>query len=204
VIGFFDQEDLKSIYTKGVQFYPAFVRRVDDPLGLHRVRVEIPGFIALSSWAFPVTMGGGSEVRGGHVVPAVDSLVFVVLLYGDEERPIYFGGSWALEQAPHDIRVAGTKAHLIQSLEFGKLGTMAFRATINETPGQRLVRLYVADTSDPNDEQVLASLEFDLEKRGITLFGLSGVSIKGTGFVDIDSPQLTLNDRLVISKAGPL
>lgn len=199
--GFSDTEAHRQDLTKHVMEYPAFVRHVDDPLGLHRVRCEIPGYMKLTPWAFPLTNGGGSANRGAHIVPIVGSIVFVRFLYGDDERPVYSGGSWSSGMPPADVRAAGKEAHKIQALEIGALGDLSFRATVDERTGHRAVKIYAIDTTD---DEVVASLEFDLEQRGVSLFGLAGVDIQGRGFVNIDAPQVQINDRLVATKAGPI
>ena len=199
--GFNDTDAFRRDITKQVMEYPAFVRHVDDPLGLHRVRCEIPGYMALTPWAFPHTNGGGSGDRGAHIVPKEGSIVFVRFLFGDDERPVYSGGSWGNGQPPADVRAAGKEAHKIQALEIGALGDLSFRATVDERSGHRGVKIYAIDTTD---DEVVASLEFDLEQRGVSLFGLAGVDIQGRGFVNIEAPQVQINERLVLTKSGPI
>lgn len=198
--GFTDIEAYKAGLLKEVKTYPGFVRQVDDPLGLHRVRVEIPGYMALTPWAFPEVSGGGMA-RGGHIVPEVNNIVFVRFLFGDDERPIYSGASWGTPQVPADIKAAGKQAHLVQGLEISKLGDLSFRVTIDERPGKRAVKVYAVDVTD---NEIIASLEFDLEKRGLSIFGLAGVDIQARGFVNVDAAQVQVHDRLVLEKAGPI
>ena len=198
--GFTDSEAYKAGLLKEVKRYPGFVKDVNDPLGLHRVRVHIPGYMDLTPWAFPEIAGGGAA-RGGHIVPEAGCPVFVTFLYGDDERPIYSGCGWGTPNVPADIKAAGKEAHLIQALEISKLGDLSFRVTIDERPGKRAVKLYAIDVTD---NEVIASLEFDLEKRGLSLFGLAGVDIQGRGFVNVDAAQVQIHDRLVLEKAGPI
>ena len=64
--GEFDTDDPR--YTA---LYIGEVVDRDDPEGLGRVRLRIPGLVdPASSWAFPLgTVGGGSDRRGFFSVP---------------------------------------------------------------------------------------------------------------------------------------
>jgi hypothetical protein len=147
-------------------------------------------------------IGGPAKAAGEvNVLALVKGEERYVFLYGDDERPVYSGGSWSSGMPPADVRAAGKEAHKIQALEIGALGDLSFRATVDERTGHRAVKIYAIDTTD---DEVVASLEFDLEQRGVSLFGLAGVDIQGRGFVNIDAPQVQINDRLVATKAGPI
>ncbi len=173
--------------TRRWGLYDGFVIDTKDPRQLRRVRVNIPGICKDTGWARPKTMGGGGAQRGGHVVPDVGHTVYVQFVNGDTRSPVYECGSWGTTEAgpelPTDIVAAGADGPLVSSLEFAR-GSLAVRLTVDERQGQRTWRV-VAVQKSGEAETVLGSIELDLEKRVLDLFGLAGVQIRSKGFVDI-------------------
>ena len=68
----------------------------EDPEGIGRVRVRIPGLVEpASNWAFPLgTVGGGSDRRGFYSVPEKGAEVGVLFHQGDVDHPHYLCGHW--------------------------------------------------------------------------------------------------------------
>lgn len=180
----------------------AFVSDVEDPLGLHRIRYSIPGKLALSDWSWPRDAGGPQ--RGGHVVPRVGTMVVVNFIDGNKDLSVYSNGWWvnagARQTAPADLITAGKQAHLVQAFEIGDIGGIAFRATIDERIGQRSARVYAVDT-ETNLE--IVSIELDLEKRGIVIYGLTGIVLQSDGYIQATAPIVQINDRTAQTKGGP-
>lgn len=89
--GEFDTDDPR--YTA---LYIGQVVDREDPEGLGRVRVKIPGLVEpASAWAFPLgTLGGGSDRRGFFAVPEKDAEVGVLFHQGDIDHPYYLSGHW--------------------------------------------------------------------------------------------------------------
>jgi hypothetical protein len=82
-----------------------FVTRRDDPDGLGRVKVLIPGLFEpeTPNWAEPLgAPGGGSAQRGTFDPPAVDATVAVFFHRGDPDRPFYLVGPWGAPQGVSD------------------------------------------------------------------------------------------------------
>lgn len=85
-------------------FYRAFVCSTEDPMHLGRVRVRIPalhGVVGISPravedfnlpWASPGILINAGNDTGSYLTPPKGSLVFVTFEYGQQNRPIYFGG----------------------------------------------------------------------------------------------------------------
>lgn len=159
-----------------------------DPDGLHRVRVRIPGIAEPSTgWAFPLTAGGGSKGRGGHVVPDVGADVALWFHQGDPNgSAFYLAGWWGLPEAgtevPGDLATAGEDAHLVQVL---KIGRIVF--TVDERPGKRALRV--------EDTEGAGLIEVDLEQKGLLIEGLAGVVIKSLGAVVIDALTVNIKGR---------
>lgn len=98
----------------------------NDPEGLGRVRLLIPGIFQVPSpWALPLgTSGGGSAQRGFFSVPEVGADVGVLFAMGDYERPYYLGANWSKSELPTplsglstadvpNVRVIESKHHLV-------------------------------------------------------------------------------------------
>ena len=67
----------------------------DDPDGLGRVRVTVPGIIEESDWAWPMGgLGGGAPQRGSKFVPALNASVGIFFERGDPQAaPWYVTGN---------------------------------------------------------------------------------------------------------------
>lgn len=180
----------------------AFVSDVADPLGLHRIRFSIPGKMALSDWSWPRDAGGPQ--RGGHVVPRVGDMVVVNFIEGNKDLTVYSNGWWvnagSRQTAPTDIIAAGNQAHLVQAFEIGDIGGIAFRVTLDERVGRRSCRVYAVDTTTGIE---IVTLELDLEKRGIVIYGLTGIVLQSDGYIQATAPIVQINDRTAQTKGGP-
>lgn len=175
--------------------WAAYVRDNRDPEGLHRVRVEVPGLIELSAWAYPLTNGGGSQRRGGHAVPHVGALVVVQFIGGDPEYPIYHGGWWAKGKAPTLMAGAGEEAHRVSVLELGQVVlTVDERERDADLGIGRLVGITDTITGD--------EITFDLDGAGITIKASSELSIKADGIVNIEGAQVQIQGRIVSTTTG--
>lgn len=170
--------------------YPAVVADDEDPEGLHRVRVTIPGLVDPSAWAWPITAGGGSAQRGGHVVPAKGADVIVWFLGGDVERPVYAGGWWgkpdAGDESPADVTAVTDlkERRLVQSMQIGRV-----KITFDERPGKE--QFFVEDTVSGD------VIQLDLVTMGIRIEATAALILKSAGLVQIEGAQVTINDRPV-------
>lgn len=207
-----DDEDDDDGKDFGV--YPGYVVDNKDPDGRHRVRVHVPGLYERTAWAVPQTSGGGAvpnsagdATRGSgfHAAPRLNAVVFVSFLYGDPERPTYVGGDWGIvdgkSNMPADIVAAGKDAHLVQAGEW-RFADLSLRVVIDERPGKRALKVYAVDLQ--NSEDPIATIEIDLEGRGIVVYGLTGVAVQSSGFVQLTAPVLQLNERTVRTAAAPV
>jgi hypothetical protein len=187
---------IEDIQAGNLRYYAAYHGRVedaDDPEGLHRARITIPGLVEPSNWAFPITAGGGSAQRGGHVAPLKGADVVVWFLGGDLERPIYAGGWWGKPddggEMPTDVKEfegAPAEAAKVQSLEFERL-----KITVDERDGKRALSIQNKVSGD--------FITLDLENHGLHVRMSTAVLIEVLGVFDVKAAQITLNDRLVLS-----
>ncbi len=170
--------------------YPGVVVDNADPTGDHRVRVRIDGLLDPSAWARPLTAGGGSKERGGHLVPAVGADVYVQFVGGDVERPIYSGGHWSSKATAGDersleAREAGSEAHRVQTLELDDI-----RITVDERDGKRAVCLRNKKTND--------EITIDIKAGGLKVRMTSAILLEAIGLISLDAAQVTINGRNVM------
>lgn len=174
---------------------------IADPLGLHRVRVRVPGIIEpASAWASPLTMGGGGPGRGGHVVPGVGSDVLVLFVNGDPERPMYAAAGWGLpkggSEMPADARDTD-QPELVQTMQLGSMViTLDERERDAEAGTGQLFKVEDQTTGDV--------LLYDVRDQGWLLKGSSSVEVEAVGTVRIRGSQIFLNERLVLDIGGPI
>ncbi len=170
--------------------YPGVVVDVQDPLGLKRVQVQIPGMLERSAWAWPMgTAGGGSPGRGGMVSPVVGADVGVMFVLGDIQRPVYLPAHWGVRdgepEMPLPVRdVPPADAPKVQALQLGNLVV-----SVDERPGERKLSIEDTVTGD--------AIVWDLEKQGLRVKMTSGILIECDGLVKVNAAQVTVQDRLV-------
>ena len=175
--------------------WPAVVTNNEDPQGRHRVKTEVFGIVKETAWAEPLTSGGGSSARGGHMVPAIGSDVVVWFLGGDIDRPVYMASYWGVTdsgpEAPLTIANAGSSAHLVSEWQIGPL-----LFTVDERPrndsdgsGQRFV---ITDTAV--DKEIL---EYDFQNQGWRIESDFLIQIVTSGILRLEGTTVQINDRVV-------
>jgi hypothetical protein len=199
-------EDLRDEVHRYYGLQRGVVTSITDPKGLHRVQAIIPGIVEPNTdWLYPLTMGGGSPQRGGHVVPAVGSDVAIWFHQGDPQGAgAYAAAHWGLPTAgteiPGDVNDVGTQnPELVQSIEFpdatvangGSGGTL--RITVDERPGSRSLQILDLDVN----KQVQSVILLDRENRAIMLQAVSQIILKCTGAIVLQGLEVQINGRRV-------
>lgn len=174
---------------------PGFVRSIDDPDGLHRALVEIPGFADEPGlWCAP--FGGGAADHGGHVRAVVGQGVFVLFPAGDvDTQPHYLPGAWARptqgSQAPGAFRdLPPERAALVSALALD-----GFTVAVDGHGDSR--QLCVVDDR----------LGTKIQLNGLTgeVVIESAVSLKiKAPRVDITGVDVRINDRPVLIDSKPI
>lgn len=165
----------------------------DDPDGLGRVRVQVPGLVEpASGWAWPLgTGGGGGPDRGLFAVPEVGAEVAVFFHQGDVDHPHYLCAHWGAPGGASEV-----PAEASGSPDVRVLATASFRIVLDERAGRR--RLAVIDRATGD------GLELDAETHAVTLRGTSALRIECLGPLSIEALALTLNGRTVRPGAEPI
>lgn len=86
--------------------YRGLVTDNADPLGLARIRAQVPAFagVSLETWALPCVPyagdGGDGRPVGLHLIPPPGAHVWIEFEGGDPSFPIWTGCYWGDEQPP--------------------------------------------------------------------------------------------------------
>ena len=180
-------DDIEAHDTRLYGMYIGYVTQRDDPEGLGRVRVCIPGFIEPhSAWAWPLgTCGGGSKDRGFFAVPEVGAETAVFFNQGDPEAPHYisahYGKPDGISEVPEEAQVNPPDNRVI--------ATETFRIEMDETDGSRKLKL--------TDRKTGSHLVFDSEENTITLQGTTAIVIRSEGGIYLEAPTINIGGRVV-------
>jgi len=170
----------------------------DDPEGIGRVRVRIPGLVEpASAWAFPLgTLGGGSDRRGFFSVPEKGAEVGVLFHQGDVDHPYYLCGHWGKPdgqaEVPEPARgLPKEEAPQVRAFETGR-----FLFVFDDREGKEA--LVVKDKTSGDQ------IEFDGVGMGITIKATSALLLKADGVVNIEGASVQINGRLVLPGPKPI
>jgi hypothetical protein len=165
----------------------------DDPDGLGRVRVNVPGLLEpASGWAWPLgTVGGGGKDRGFFVVPELGAEVAVLFHQGDPDHVHYLCAHWGAPDGESEVPDEAGGSPDVRVIASG-----SFRIILDERPGRRHLAVIDRATGD--------GLELDAETHTVTLRATSGLRIESTGPLSIESLALTLNGRAVRAGLDPI
>lgn len=188
--GEFDTDDPR--YTA---LYIGDVVDREDPEGLGRVRVRIPGLVdPASAWAFPLgTVGGGSDRRGFFAVPEKGAEVGVLFHQGDVDHPFYLCGHWGKPdgkaEVPEPVRdLSKEDAPKVRAFE-----TERFLLVFDDRSGSEKLLLKDKSTEDlitidaGTGIRIKTAKDVTLEVEGNVV-----VTAKGDASVDVDG-DVTVN-----------
>lgn len=183
-------DDLEAQDSRQLGMCVGYVTHRDDPEGLGRVRVCIPGLVEPHGpWAWPLgTVGGGTKDRGFFAVPEVGAEVAVFFNRGDLDAPYYLSAHWGRGEVPEEAKKSPPDNRV--------LATETFRVEMDETVGGRRLRLTNRKTGD--------CLEFDAEANTVTLQGTTALTIKAVGTVRIEATQVVIAGRVVRPVGEPI
>lgn len=173
--------------TRLYGMYIGYVADRNDPEGLGRVRVCIPGLLEpYSAWAWPLgTVGGGSKDHGFFAVPEQGAEVAVFFNQGSVDAPHYLAAHWSRSNGESEVPEEAQKAPPDNRV----IATQTFRIELDESEGSRKLKLTNRKTSD--------ELVFDAEDNTITLQGTTAINIKAVGAISLEAAQITIAGRAV-------
>lgn len=170
-----------------------YVAQRDDPEGLGRVRVCIPGLHEPHGpWAWPLgSVGGGQRDRGFFAVPELGAEVAVFFREGDPTCPHYLSAHWGIVEGRSEV-----PAEAQGSTDARVFATETFRIVIDETAGRRRLELLNRQTSD----RVL----IDAEDHTISIEGTTAITLRTLGAVAIEGNHITIGGRVVRPVGDPI
>lgn len=160
--------------------YIGVVVNRDDPEGLGRVRIRVPGVIEpASNWAWPLgSSGGGNEDEGFFNVPSLNSEVGVFFKLGDPDHPYYLPANWGTGEVPEasddgdpDIKVLALKDYDI--VVDTRVTSKGFKI-VDKAAGDNLI-------------------EFNGVTRSMKISSTTSLEISSTGQISIDGLIVTIN-----------
>jgi uncharacterized protein involved in type VI secretion and phage assembly len=187
-------DDIGRRDTKLLGLYVGYVTHRDDPEGLGRVRVCIPGLVEpYGPWAWPLgTVGGGSKNRGFFAVPEEGAEVGILFNQGDLQAPYFLCGPHGTPDGKSEVP-REAQVHPPDNRVFA---TETFRIEVDETAGQKKLRLSNTRTGD--------SITLNDEDNTILIQGTTSITIKAVGAVNIEAAHVTIAGRVVKPVAGAI
>lgn len=191
-----DKEETAPRYY-GLEFGQVVDR--DDPEGLGRIRIIVPGIIdEPSGWVSPVggTLFGGGPQRGFFGVPPKGADVGVLFHRGDPERPYYlpahYGKPSTGEEVPTDVKEAPAKDRAdVYSFE-----TELWKLTFDDRKSNSKARIA--------HKALDLVLDLDGEKGVLEITGEAAINIKSNGFVNVDGAHVQIAGRVVMKTGKPI
>jgi uncharacterized protein involved in type VI secretion and phage assembly len=189
-------EDDEELRVDGLQVGEVVDR--EDPEGLGRVRVRIPGLVEpASAWAWPLgTVGGGSDRRGFFSVPEKGAEVGVLFHQGDVDHPHYLCGPWGKPDGQAEVPEPARGLSKADAPRVRALETDRFLLYFDDREGKEA--LVVKDKTSGDQ------IEFDGKGMGITVKATSALMLKADGMVSIDAAVVQINGRLVMPGTKPI
>lgn len=191
--GEFDTDDPR--YTA---LYIGEVVDREDPEGLGRVRVRIPGLVdPASPWAFPLgTVGGGSDRRGFFSVPEKGAEVGVLFHQGDVDHPFYLCGHWGKPNGQAEVPEPARGLPKEETPQVRAFETKRFLLAFDDREGKEAFLIKDKKSGD--------QIEFDGVAMGITIKATAGLVLKADGLVNIEGAAVQINGRLVLPGPKPI
>ena len=186
-------DDASGADSRVLGLHIGYVTDRDDPEQLGRVRVYIPGLIEPhSAWAWPLgTVGGGGKDAGLFGVPEVGFEVGVLFRQGSIDAPHYLTAHWGKPAGQTEVpeEAQGRPDNRV-------LATPTFRVELDETKGERKLKLTNRKTGD--------HLVFDAEQNTVTLEGTTSLTLRALGAIELDAPQVVIRGRVVRPTEAPI
>jgi uncharacterized protein involved in type VI secretion and phage assembly len=188
-------DDLDTGDTRHLGMYIGYVTDRDDPEGLGRVRVCIPGLVEPHGpWAWPLgTCGGGSRDCGFFAVPELGAEVAVFFNQGDLEAPHYLSAHWGRRDGRSEVPEEAQKSPPDNRV----IATETFRIELDESQGAR--KLKITDRRPGGGHLV-----FDAEDNTVTFQATTAITIKAVGAINLEAAVVTIAGRVVRPTAEPL
>lgn len=173
--------------------YAGVVADRDDPKGIGRIRVRIPGMHEPAGpWALPLGTGGAAKNVGQWWIPPTGAEVAVCFHRGNPDRPYYLAGNWTLGNVPEEAKGPTGKG----DPDVYVLASSDFAVVMDERAATKGMKLLHRPSGDV--------LEYDGLLRQWTLRATTAVKIESVGQIDIQGLAVTINGRPVLPINQPI
>lgn len=165
----------------------------DDPKGLGRVRVRVPGFYEPAGpWALPLGTLGAAPGIGAWFIPPVGAEVVILLSQGDPDHPYYLTSNWTIENVPDEAKGPDGKG----DPDVRVISSGDFALVMDERPTSKSLRLLHRPSGDV--------VEYDGLIRQWSIVATTSIALKSIGQIDIQGTVVTINGRVVLPTGEPI
>ncbi len=174
------------------QPYEGYVVSRDDPKGLHRVKVRVPGpWDVASPWIKPVGMGNdGAPLIGRFESPPLGANVLIFFVRNNRENPRYLCAGHGVGGVPVDG--SGNNVSALTADGDNKVWQdERVRIERDARPGTYGIRVSDLQTG-------ITALELDLAGGQVGIVTPLGIKLQTVGTVRIEGGMITLNGRPVL------
>ena len=189
----------------------------NDPEGLGRVRVRLPGLVEpATGWAWPLgAPGGGAKQRGMKWIPKLGAEVGVFFAQGNPDRPYYFTTNWGKPAATGtEIPGSNIDPDTLDGEDgepnAGSNTEMSASASPDVIVTETNNYLIVVDEREGKDRFFIRHkatgdhAEYDGIGKGWVLRASTGVFVSCDGVFSVEASQIQLNRRIVQSIPKPI
>ncbi len=177
-----------------------------DPDKLGRVKVNVPGLMPESGWAFPLgSQGGGAMRRGWFDPPDKGAEVAVFFHAGDVDRPYFMAANWGMpggkQETPGPVGGYAPAGYLLEPGEPEDISpedapkvkayeTDTWVLVFDDREGKRKLRIENKKSGD--------HVYLDGQEHTMDLKSSGPMTIRSDTMVIIQAPQIQFNDRLLV------
>jgi hypothetical protein len=181
--------------------WTGIVIRRDDPEGLYRVKLKIPGRLDETDWAYPFGFVAGNKRGGGPFVPELGTKALVFWEGGEINGTVScIPGMFHRGQVPSGHTI-GTGANEGQDNFVWQNAVMRIEVdTRDSSAGLRIAKL---DSTGDAAGTALA-VDFDVATQQAEISTTLGLVLKSTGAVEIEGGTVTINSRPVSPGGEPI
>ena len=181
-----DQDILKIITHSGIEgigryysIYRGMVINNDDPKGMNRVKVYVPGIEGgIQLWALPKGQQGSSKYSFKLLPPQFKDLVWVSFEGGDLTKPVWEYYGWSIGDIDNV---------LFSKDRMGITTPNGHQIVIDDSKGNGSLEIYVN-----GNVNVLAEKDINVVSKGeLNLAGDNGVSVNGGDRPAVNGEDLT-------------
>lgn len=165
----------------------------DDPRGLGRIRVRVPGVQEPHGpWALPLgTLGAGPGI-GAWWIPETGTEVVILFKNGNPDFPYYLTSNWTVGSVPGEALDEEGKG----DPRVRVLATPTYAIVLDERPESAGLKLLHRTSGDV--------VEYDNLARQWSIIATASIALRSLGQVDISAPIITLNGRTVLPTGDPI